>query len=424
MRGLSRESRALGPLTAQHLLTDACSAGLFVWASDASWHAFLYNFVAFALQLPLGWALDARPWPLRPLLAVSAALLLAGVALFGATGEPAVSIALACAGNALFHVAAGKRLVEEGGGRVARVGLFISTGAIGLFLGLRFGAAHPFGTVGGALAGFMLCLLLFWRMLAERPDAPSVARPLTSRPRPLEILAVLLLSALVVWRSHGVLSATRTFSAVHQALLLGCALTFCSWLGQSLGGVLADRWGRFRTLGLSLVGSMALFLLTPYSGIWGWLLLMFLAQLATGPVLALLFSACGGRGGLACGVNACALFLSTLFFCWPERALHYFSVDWLAIALEFAATAWVRLPHWFLALACVNMLTHPALTYAVHRIGYSMPVVASGELLVVLVEGAVLALLYRGRAPGWRMFLVAAWMNAVSYATGVLLFGW
>ena len=44
-------------------------------------------------------------------------------------------LAVACVGNALFHLSAGKHVLEAHGGRAGPIGLFISTGALGLMAG-------------------------------------------------------------------------------------------------------------------------------------------------------------------------------------------------------------------------------------------------------------------------------------------------
>ena len=49
--------------------------------------------------------------------------------------------------------------------------------------------------------------------------------------------------------------------------------------------------------------------------------------------------------------------------------LRWLAWEWLNIALEYSATAWVRLPRWFLAVAAVNLVTHPLLMLLLLRSG-------------------------------------------------------
>lgn len=419
MEKSSRHKGVFAALTALHPLVDLISAALFTCAAEDAWEAILYNGVAFVLQLPLGIVLDRCACSLRRLLAQSWLLLVGGCAIYAFTGESVPAIAVACLGNAVFHIAAGRHLLAEDRGRTGRTSMFISTGAIGLLLGMKFGAECPLSTIVAPMAVSAALVGLVWK-----PAAVHCAneRPVEAcRGSWLEITALVLLGALVVWRSCGVLTATRAFSSVHSGVSFVFALAFCSWLGQAVSGYAADRYGRFWLLVASLVGSAALCWLCPVDFTVGYLLLMFVAQLATGPVMSYLYRAASSRAGLAFGVNCLALFVSTLVPNCPLGFLWFMAGEWLTLALEYASTAWVKLPHWFWAVMSVNLLTHPALMYVVMRLGASSAVVLTGEVSVVLIEGAVLSVLYRRRWSWWRLFAVSAWMNAVSYFTWELL---
>ena len=94
--------------------------------------------------------------------------------------------------------------------------------------------------------------------------------------------------------------------------------------------------------------------------------------------------------------------------------------EWINIALDYAATAWVRLPRWFLAVVAVNLLTHPAFTLALDAFGRSAPFVISCEIAIFLLEAVILMAAYGFRR--WRLLLGASLlMNGASYITGLLL---
>jgi hypothetical protein len=106
--------------------------------------------------------------------------------------------------------------------------------------------------------------------------------------------------------------------------------------------------------------------------------------------------------------------------------LHILAWEWINIALECTATAWVRLPRFPLAVAGVNLVTHPLLMAVLARLGRSSCIVLPCEGLVVLAEWAMLRVIYHhGHAearPSVRfLFAVSLLMNAVSYGTGLLL---
>ena len=103
-------------LTITHPLVDACSMSVLA-AGGMSWSRILvYNTVAFALQLPLGVVLDVRPGLVRGGFVAGTSLVCAATlaAAFGANGW-GVLVAV-CLGNAIFHLTAGKHLLETHGG--------------------------------------------------------------------------------------------------------------------------------------------------------------------------------------------------------------------------------------------------------------------------------------------------------------------
>lgn len=118
-----------------HPLVDACSVAVLV-AGGMTWERVIaYNAMAFALQMPLGMALDACPRLVRRGFFLGTGMVFAaavGTAL--GLGGWGVLVA-ACVGNALFHLTAGKHVLEEYGGRSGPIGLFIATGALGLMAG-------------------------------------------------------------------------------------------------------------------------------------------------------------------------------------------------------------------------------------------------------------------------------------------------
>ena len=98
----------------------------------------IYNFCAFALQMPLGTLLDlarsraeGRIRAFLPLLWSGAGVLLTGL---GAMIHPA----LLGIGNALFHVGGGLDVIVEDfqkGRNGKNLGMFVAPGAVGLYLG-------------------------------------------------------------------------------------------------------------------------------------------------------------------------------------------------------------------------------------------------------------------------------------------------
>lgn len=288
--------------TLLHPLVDACSATVLV-AGGFTWErAVVYNALAFALQLPLGVILDARPSFLKPAFATGIAMALGGIAacLSGFAGWiPLVSV---CTGNALFHLTAGKSILDAHPGRSGPSGVFIATGALGLFAGLQFGQTYTAWCAAGFGSALALAAVLTWCK-----GSFTVAEATHLRVRGWLDTGILAgLFALVVWRSWaGLLAGAQTNAA---GLAFACAGAVATWAGKTAGGYLADRFGRAAVVTASLAGSLALcFSCTPEQT-YAWLVLLFVAQLATGPVLSWMYDATGRAGGTAFGANCLGLF--------------------------------------------------------------------------------------------------------------------
>ncbi len=155
-----------------HFLEDGLCAfamyTVFLHRPDAYLYILIYNFCAFALQMPLGALADLLREKQRDtkgrfgIFPLSAATAVLGVfvTFFGALLHPAV-LGL---GNALFHVGGGIGTIDEDrkkGLRGQALGIFVAPGAMGLFLGTVIGKVTP-----DQKFGFGLLAILFAFMIA------------------------------------------------------------------------------------------------------------------------------------------------------------------------------------------------------------------------------------------------------------------
>ena len=299
----------LALFTIAHPLVDACSLSVLI-AGGMSWQRVVaYNAMAFALQLPMGLIADERPGWVRGgfFLGTGMAVAAAVAAAFGAHGWGV--LAVACVGNALFHLTAGKEILDTRGGRGGPIGLFISTGALGLLagrIGMERCAAMALPAFAAALAAVAVASAVRWRKAIHGSAAAATgeASPI------LESLMLFGLFVLVAWRSWAGLAAGRISAGQGAALLfVGAAVT---WAGKALGGYVGERLGRWPVTAVSVCGSAALAFLCPPDNAAAWMALLFVAQLATGPVLSLLYDRTGRRGGMAFGLNCLGLFAGSL----------------------------------------------------------------------------------------------------------------
>ena len=146
-----------------HMAVDlSCAFLVFAYVSGGDqWYLWLliYNFCAFALQMPIGAAAD-RLDRNSCVAAGGCAGVLAGL-LLGSAGFPAAAAVLAGIGNACFHVGGGIDVLNRSERKAAPLGIFVAPGALGIFLGTMLGRAGkgPEVWLGGLLilsaAGFL-----------------------------------------------------------------------------------------------------------------------------------------------------------------------------------------------------------------------------------------------------------------------------
>lgn len=292
--------RTLPACCTGHFLVDfACAFLLFSsLRSQPDWAALLiaYNFCAFAVQMPLG--LLADQWRRDAWVAAAGAALVALA--YGFAEWPWAAAILAGLGNAAFHVGGGLETLSVSGEKAGPLGLFVSPGAVGLYLGTVLGKQ------GGLPLWLPPLLLIPAALVLLRSGQPRrSAEPLPSV-GPAAV-PVLLLLAVVVLRSYVGMSLTLPWKGTGQ---WGLVLVLALAGGKAVGGYLADRFGFIRTAGFSLVLSAVLLLI---SGIPAFDTLAILLFNMTMPLT--LWAAArllpGGRG-FAFGILTFGLFLGFL----------------------------------------------------------------------------------------------------------------
>ena len=219
--------------SALHFLVDGvCAWAMLGRLSGDAAGVLLYNFCAFALQLPLGAVLDRVGGKRGPLLLAGAGCALT---LLGAFTHPA----LLGLGNAMFHVGGGVDVIRADTARSLRgqlLGIFVAPGAMGLYLGGLM-AGRPVSLLLPAV--LMLLLLSLVRSPGEISTVPS-QKPAV--PLAVCCFAVVVLRSLVGFQ---VVFPWKTGT-------LAFAATAAVVLGKMAGGVLAARFGVKKTTLLSL----------------------------------------------------------------------------------------------------------------------------------------------------------------------------
>lgn len=262
----------------------------------------LYDIVAFTLQLPIGIALDQLDKNSHAAL-LSYALVGAGVILslvpIALLEWPA--ILLLAIGNALFHSAGGLSVLNISQKHAGPSGIFIATGAIGVFLGTQSAQMGRLQIAFSLLVLLFLCALItlvvqkvnkkYWNVHNVSFDISELSSN--------TLFAIALLSFVVALRSY--VGMVMAFPWKSEMLLLALSILGV-FAGKALGGVVADRIG-FRTTAIfSLIVAATLFVPSweiPVMGLLGVFFFNFTMSITLASLANILPNAKGTAFGLA-----------------------------------------------------------------------------------------------------------------------------
>lgn len=263
-----KNGRTVAVYAAVHFIVDfACAFLVFSAFRDASdlYICFLlYNFCAFALQMPLGLLADKINKN-----ALIAAIGCVFVALaYGLTAMPIAAVVIAGLGNGLFHIGGGIDVLNGSKGKAGPLGVFVSPGALGIFLGKLLGKQGGFSAI-FVIVALMAAAALILRLRHEKGkgfDSGNVPVTLRGAGAPMALLAVLCLLLVVCLRSY--VGMTLSYPWKGEGYW-GWGLIFAVVLGKTAGGFLADRFGAIKTSALSLLLAAVLFCLpdVPVAGV-------------------------------------------------------------------------------------------------------------------------------------------------------------
>ena len=298
----------------------------------------LYNFCAFALQMPLGlWAdgLDRNGVVAAAGCGLTAAAFLVPV--------PLAAAVTAGVGNALFHLGGGIDVLNTSGKRAAALGVFVSPGAVGLYVGTFWGGGTAISAllppVGLLILGDGILLLCKRTMNSLRSgNAPVETEPVGGSWLPLIPLFLV-----VVLRSWMGLGQSFPWKA-EWSLSLVAALA----LGKAAGGFLMDAVGPRRAAGWSLGLAAVLYLFSgdPIPGIFA----VFLFNMTMPMTLWAAAKILPGAKGFGFGLLTFALFLGYLpvYLGWPS----VFAWPWTCAAAAALSLALLWRPLGKEALRC------------------------------------------------------------------------
>lgn len=305
---------SLGVLSLSHFTVDLCCIFLiagFMPVNHWVWYALLYNFCAFALQMPLGLLSDGKSRRLHlafwGCIVVAAAFPILHL-------SPLISCITAGIGNALFHIGGGTYTMDTFPKKIAPLGIFVAPGAFGVFFGYLAASAFRIGNLLFPLLLLTAAAVIY--PLLKKEAVRTVSPRILPEQKPLLIFGIFLLFTAVAVRAYfGSVLSFAWKTGFLFPLLFTCGIVG----GKALGGLLGDRFGLISTAVFSLCMSGLCFCFgqtVPLCGILGILffnMTMPLTLFALGEILE-------NTKGFAFGISTFALFLGGLPDLFPEAA--------------------------------------------------------------------------------------------------------
>ena len=385
-----------------------------------------YNLLAFTTQPLTGWWTDHLR-RLHWVLLLSIGLLTTAVILLMVSGQQLqasslfywlVAILLGM-GNSLFHVWGGKTTVMVAGNDMRALGIFVSTGAAGLVVGM---------TCAGwwLAAGMLLTMALIGGFAVHIPVSNGKSVPQVSKQPDHESLTYLwLIPILIFVLTRSFLGETLPSNLEkNNALLFVLAAT--AMVGKAGGGWVARKWGVGTSI-VACVGVAAACLLWTISGtnrlpavLIGVLTINFTMPMT----LYLANRVLPEREGAAFGLLAAVLIPGYLFA--HMSAPLPFPIDFMLAALLLTISVELgmlrllgeRRRKVFIGAVVLNILTNIPLNLILIWIGSSVTTLAIGELLVLLVETIGYYILVRN----WKQSIIYSLLcNATSFLVGALI---
>lgn len=205
----------------------------------------LYNFCAFALQMPFGLLADG--WNRNAVVAAAgcAVVLLAYLPVL----PVAVAAVIAGVGNGLFHVGGGLDVLNDSGEKSSALGIFVSPGALGLYFGGVLGRGTQLPLLLPVLALAVFAGLILTAARRTYGGLNSLNAPTELALSRGGLRSAVLLTAVVVLRSYMGFNQSLPWKGTGSwAVIVTLALV----LGKAGGGFLSDRLGPQTATALSL----------------------------------------------------------------------------------------------------------------------------------------------------------------------------
>lgn len=263
----------------------------------------MYNFFAFAIQLPIGIIADKIN---KNAICSAIGCLFVATAFF-LTDAGIIACLVAGIGNAMFHIGGGIDVLNISNKKATLSGIFVSTGAMGIFLGAKSEAIGFNKYYIVVLILLLSALLLVW-LYNQIKDKVKNDKVIVPKINKTEFLIIVCLIITVCIRSYvGLILSFEWKSSLLLAILAICAVVF----GKMLGGIIGDKIGFLKISVISLLISAIMFIFAFNSSVMGILAILFFNM--TMPItLTALSNILYNNKGMAFGLLTFALFLGAI----------------------------------------------------------------------------------------------------------------
>lgn len=264
---LAKRYHMVAVYSVAHFIVDfSCAFLMFrsiAGAPDSVLCVLLYNFCAFAMQMPLGIIADKCN---RNFLFAVIGCALVGLA-YALVSVPVAAVLCAGIGNAMYHIGGGIDVLNVSEKKLSALGIFVSPGAFGIYYGTLLGRGNDFSSVFILLALIAMIVLIIAVHKAQRGRYPENALfSLAGAGSREVILAISCVFLVVCLRSYVGLALNFSWkSSGYWGTVLICAVV----LGKTLGGFATDHFGLSKTslLSLGIASFLFLFPQIPLAGV-------------------------------------------------------------------------------------------------------------------------------------------------------------
>ena len=276
----------------------------------------VYNFFAFAGQMPVGIIADyvknnALISAIGCFMVLATVIIVAAAPVLASCTLPVCVIA--GIGNAFFHIGGGVDVLSISKARATLPGIYVATGAMGLFLGGAFCEELPAAII--AILAMAVCTIIFFVLRQHFPV--KSAAPKNVKANAFKIDSAISKSIVIIVMCLLLTICVRSYLGLimqfpwKTSFAISLAAVFAVVAGKMAGGAIGDRFGWRKISIASLVVAAVLFLFSFDSPVCG-IIAIFLFNFTMPITLTALANLFPNHHGLVFGSTTFALFVGAV----------------------------------------------------------------------------------------------------------------